>query len=161
MKVIIVMGSSSDKQVMKGAADALELFGIEWEARILSAHRVPEELKQYVERQVTEDAACFIAGAGLAAHLPGVIASFTTLPVIGVPLRAAFDGMDALMSIVQMPRGVPVATVGVNNSFNAGLLAVQILAVHVPELKEKLAQFRRERAESILNEPKNREVFND
>lgn len=161
MKVIIVMGSISDKQAMKGAADALELFGIEWDARILSAHRVPEELKLYVERQVTEDAACFIAGAGLAAHLPGVIASFTTLPVIGVPLRAAFDGMDALMSIVQMPRGVPVATVGVNNSFNAGLLAVQILAVHVPELKEKLAQFRRERAESILNEPKNREVFND
>jgi len=161
MKVVIVMGSSSDAKVMKGAAEALELFGIDWDARILSAHRVPEELKKYVIDQVNGDAACFIAGAGLAAHLPGVVASYTSLPVIGVPIRAAFDGLDALMSIVQMPKGVPVATVGVNNSFNAGLLAAQILAVHIPELKEKINNFRREKAEAILKEPQDREVFND
>jgi len=161
MKVIIIMGSSSDAGVMKGAAEALELFGIEWEARVLSAHRVPGELKKYVEEQAEQDAVCFIAGAGLAAHLPGVIASHTSLPVIGVPVRAAFDGLDALLSIVQMPKGVPVATVGVNNSFNAGLLAVQILSVHVPELKRKLKEFRAKRAEAILQEPKDREVFND
>lgn len=161
MKVAIIMGSKSDAKVMKGAAEALELFNIDWEARVLSAHRVPEALKEYVEKQAASDTFCFIAGAGLAAHLPGVIAAYTTVPVIGVPIRAAFDGLDALLSIVQMPKGVPVATVGVNNSFNAGLLAVQMASMIEPNLKKKLADFRRERAEAILQEPANREVFND
>jgi len=129
MEVTIVMGSSSDSKVMKGAVEALDACGVEWEARILSAHRMPEELKTYIEGQVAAGTRVFIAGAGLAAHLPGVIASYTVRPVIGVPIRAAFDGLDALLSIVQMPKGVPVATVGVNNSYNAGLLAVQMLAM--------------------------------
>ncbi len=146
---------------MRGAAEALELFNIDWDARVISAHRAPEALKEYVEAQEKSETLCFIAGAGLAAHLPGVIAAYTTVPVIGVPIRAAFDGLDALLSIVQMPKGVPVATVGVNNSFNAGLLAVQIAAVIEPELKKKLDNYRRERADAILQEPKNREVFND
>lgn len=128
MGVTIVLGSSSDARVMKGAAEALDACGVEWEARILSAHRMPKELKAYVEEQVQRGTGVFIAGAGLAAHLPGVIASHTVRPVIGVPIRAAFDGLDAMLSMVQMPKGVPVATVGVNNSYNAGLLAVQILA---------------------------------
>lgn len=161
MKVSIVMGSKSDSPVMKGAAEALELCGVEWEARILSAHRVPEELKEYVRRAESEGTACFIAGAGLAAHLPGVIASFTNRPVIGVPIRAAFDGLDALLSIVQMPKGVPVATVGVNNSFNAGTLAVQILAVEHAELQKSLQKLRTEKARAILEEPKDREVFDE
>lgn len=161
MKVVILMGSSSDRTVMKGAVEALELFGIDWEARILSAHRVPDELKAYVEARAKEDTACFIAGAGLAAHLPGVVASHTVLPVIGVPIRADLNGLDALLSIVQMPKGVPVATVGLNNSFNAGLLAAGILAVQSPELREKVVRFRRERAEALLKEGKDREVFND
>jgi 5-(carboxyamino)imidazole ribonucleotide mutase len=161
MKVSILMGSKSDAKVMKGAAEALELFDIDWEARVLSAHRAPAALKEYVEREVDSDTFCFIAGAGLAAHLPGVIAAYTTVPVIGVPLRAAFDGLDALLSIVQMPKGVPVATVGVNNSFNAGLLAVQMASINEPKLQKKLADFRRERAEAMLEEPVNREVFND
>ncbi len=128
MRVTIVMGSSSDAKVMKGATEALDACGVEWDARILSAHRVPDELKAYIEQQEAAGTGVFIAGAGLAAHLPGVIASHTVKPVIGVPIRAAFDGLDALLSIVQMPKGVPVATVGVNNSYNAGLLAVQMLA---------------------------------
>jgi 5-(carboxyamino)imidazole ribonucleotide mutase len=152
---------------MKGAAEALDACGVEWEARILSAHRMPEELKAYVVTQVQRGTGVFIAGAGLAAHLPGVIASHTVRPVIGVPIRAAFDGLDALLSIVQMPKGVPVATVGVNNSYNAGLLAVQILASRqtegqledAGELEEKLQRLCRERASALLKEPQNREVF--
>lgn len=161
MKVIIVMGSKSDSKVMKGAAEALELFGIEWEARILSAHRVPDALKSYIQEKEQEETACFIAGAGLAAHLPGVIASHTTAPVIGVPIRAAFDGLDALLSMVQMPKGIPVATVGVNNSFNAGLLAAQIIANDHPDLKKKLQEYRQEKAEAIFAEAKDMEVFDD
>lgn len=188
MHVTIVLGSSSDARIMKGAADALDACGVEWESRILSAHRMPEELKAYVEGQVQSGTGVFIAGAGLAAHLPGVIASHTVRPVIGVPIRAAFDGLDALLSIVQMPKGVPVATVGVNNSYNAGLLAVQMLAAgqvtraaqgteterssagkssrqsdrqleDAGELEVKLQRLRRERAAALLKEPQNREVF--
>ena len=170
MQVTIVLGSSSDAQVMKGAAEALDACGIEWEARILSAHRMPEELKAYIEAQVAAGTRVFIAGAGLAAHLPGVIASHTTRPVIGVPIRVAFDGLDALLSIVQMPKGVPVATVGVNNSYNAGLLAVQMLAAGgsaqtggaafgEDALDEKLRRLLQERAAALMQEPQNREVF--
>ncbi len=142
MKGAIIFGSRSDLDKMKGAATCLKEFGIGYEAHILSAHRVPERLEEVLNKLEGEGCEFIIAGAGLAAHLPGVIASKTILPVIGVPLNAAFEGMDALFSIVQMPKSIPVATVGVNNSYNAAMLAVQILAVKYPELKQKLIKFR-------------------
>ncbi|MEM5948879.1 5-(carboxyamino)imidazole ribonucleotide mutase [Spirochaetia bacterium 38H-sp] len=143
MKVAILMGSASDKDKMKGAAKALSMFGIEYEARVLSAHRVPELLEKELLRMEAEGAECVIAGAGLAAHLPGVVASKTVLPVIGVPLNAALSGLDALFSIVQMPKNIPVAAVAIDSSFNAGILAVEILAVKYPELKKKLVEYRK------------------
>jgi len=142
MKVAIIFGSKSDTDKMKGAADALKEFNIEYTGFILSAHRVPEKLMEVLDRLEAEGYECIIAGAGLAAHLPGVIASHTILPVIGVPINAALNGMDALLSIVQMPKGIPVATVGINNSYNAGMLAVQIFAVKYPEIKTKLLNYR-------------------
>ena len=141
MKVAIFFGSQSDTDKMRGAATCLKEFGIEFEAHVLSAHRVPEKLEEVLEKLENEGAEVVIAGAGLAAHLPGVIASKTILPVVGVPLNAALSGLDALYSIVQMPKSIPVATVGIDNSYNAGLLAVQILAVKYPEIKEKLVTF--------------------
>lgn len=142
MKVAILMGSASDKEKMRGAAKALSLFGVPYEARIISAHRAPELLEREVARLEREGVECFIAGAGLAAHLPGVLASKTVAPVIGVPLNGALGGLDALLSIVQMPKNVPVATVAIDNAFNAGILAVQILALKYPELRERLIDYR-------------------
>lgn len=142
MKVAIFFGSKSDTDVMKGAANALKEFGVDYKAYILSAHRVPEKLSETIDRIEKDGCEVIIAGAGLAAHLPGVIASQTTLPVIGVPVKAAVEGMDALLSIVQMPKSIPVATVGINNSYNAGMLAVQILSLKYPKIKEKLVDFR-------------------
>ena len=144
MKVAIFFGSQSDTDKMRGAATYLKEFGIKFEAHVLSAHRVPEKLEEVLERLENEGAEVVIAGAGLAAHLPGVIASKTILPVVGVPLNAALSGLDALYSIVQMPKSIPVATVGIDNSYNAGMLAVQILAVKYPEIKEKLVKFRKD-----------------
>lgn len=144
MKVAIFFGSQSDTDKMRGVATCLKEFGIEFEAHVLSAHRVPEKLEEVLEKLENEGAEVVIAGAGLAAHLPGVIASKTILPVVGVPLNAALSGLDALYSIVQMPKSIPVATVGIDNSYNAGMLAVQILAVKYPEIKEKLIKFRKE-----------------
>lgn len=144
MKVAIFFGSQSDTDKMRGAATCLKEFGIEFEAHVLSAHRVPEKLEEVLEKLENEGAEVIIAGAGLAAHLPGVIASKTILPVVGVPLNAALSGLDALYSIVQMPKSIPVATVGIDNSYNAGMLAVQILAVKYPEIKEKLVKFRKD-----------------
>ena len=129
---------------MKGAANCLKEFGIEYSAHVLSAHRVPEKLEETLEKLEKDGYEVIIAGAGLAAHLPGVIASKTVLPVIGVPIEAAVNGLDALLSIVQMPKSIPVATVGVNNSYNAGMLAVQMLSLKCPELKEKLVKFRKD-----------------
>ena len=149
MKVAIFFGSKSDIDVMKGAGNALKEFGIPYNAYVLSAHRVPEKLIETLEKIEKEGCEVIIAGAGLAAHLPGVIASHTILPVIGVPVRAAVEGMDALLSIVQMPKSIPVATVGINNSYNAGMLAVEILAVGNKELKEKLLEFRKEMKEDF------------
>ncbi len=144
MKVAIFFGSQSDTDKMRGAATCLKEFGIKFEAHVLSAHRVPEKLEEVLQKLENEGAEVVIAGAGLAAHLPGVIASKTILPVVGVPLNAALSGLDALYSIVQMPKSIPVATVGIDNSYNAGMLAVQILAVKYPEIKEKLVKFRKE-----------------
>ena len=142
MKVAIFFGSKSDTEVMRGAANCLKEFGVEYKAFILSAHRVPEKLEETLKEIEKEGYEVIIAGAGLAAHLPGVIASQTILPVIGVPVKAAIEGMDALLSIVQMPKSIPVATVGINNSYNAGMLAVQMLSLKYPEIKDKLVEFR-------------------
>jgi 5-(carboxyamino)imidazole ribonucleotide mutase len=152
MQVGIFFGSKSDTEVMRGAANALKEFGIEYKAFILSAHRVPEKLEETLEEIEAQGCQVIIAGAGLAAHLPGVIASKTILPVIGVPVKAALEGVDALYSIVQMPKSIPVATVGINNSYNAGMLAVQMLSVNNEELKNKLKQFRIDMKKKFIEE---------
>ena len=137
------MGSDSDWPTMKAAAEALKEFGVVSEANVISAHRDPHGLEQYASSAIQRGLRVIIAGAGGAAHLPGVTAAFTTLPVIGVPIQGkALDGMDSLLSIVQMPGGVPVATVGVNAARNAGLLAVQILATADPRLQQALGDFK-------------------
>ena len=152
MKVAIIFGSKSDVIVMKGAAQALQEFDVEYKSFILSAHRVPEKLLEVITMIEEEGFECIIAGAGLAAHLPGVIASHTILPVIGVPINASLNGLDSLFSIVQMPKSIPVATVGINNSYNAGMLAIEILAVKYGELKEKLKAYRIEMKEKFISE---------
>jgi len=150
MKVGILFGSRSDIDRMKAAARCLEEFDIPWEAHVLSAHRVPEELEKRLEDMKKGGVKVFICGAGLAAHLPGVVASKTTLPVIGVPLSAKVDGVDSLYSIVQMPKPIPVATVGIDNAFNAGMLAVQMLALGSEELAEKLVEWRKKMKEDFI-----------
>lgn len=142
-RVGILMGSDSDWQVMKAAADILAEFGVGSEAKVISAHRDPHGLEEYASGAATRGLKVIIAGAGGAAHLPGVTAAFTTLPIIGVPiLGKSFDGFDSLLSIVQMPPGVPVATVAVNGARNAGILAAQILAVADEHLQAQLKQFK-------------------
>lgn len=149
MKVAIFMGSKSDADKMKKAADVLTEFGVEEKTFVISAHRAGDVLRKTVIDVENEGFEVIIAGAGLAAALPGVIAGITTLPVIGVPLECVSGGMnglaglDALFSIVQMPPQIPVATVGIGNAKNAGYLAVEILAVKYPELREKLVAFRK------------------
>ncbi len=151
-KVGIVMGSDSDLAVMKDAADVLQEFGIDYEITICSAHRLPEETARYAATAIDRGLAVIIAGAGGAAHLPGVIAASTLLPVIGVPIQSgALAGVDALYAIVQMPRGIPVATVAINGSANAALLAVQMLAMSDPELRQALQDYRRKMARSVLD----------
>ncbi|HET8559105.1 MAG TPA: 5-(carboxyamino)imidazole ribonucleotide mutase [Marmoricola sp.] len=141
-RVGIVMGSDSDWPVMKAAAEACEEFGLGFEADVVSAHRMPDEMLAYGRDAAGRGLQVIIAGAGGAAHLPGMLASVTPLPVIGVPVPLKYlDGMDSLLSIVQMPAGVPVATVAVGNSRNAGLLAVRILAATDPELQQKMTDF--------------------
>ncbi|MBE6049710.1 MAG: 5-(carboxyamino)imidazole ribonucleotide mutase [Clostridium sp.] len=150
MKVAIIFGSKSDVDVMKGAANALKEFDIDYKAYVLSAHRVPEKLTETIKKVEEEGCKVIIAGAGLAAHLPGVIASQTVLPVIGVPVKAALEGMDALLSIVQMPKSIPVATVGINNSYNAGMLAVQMLSLQDDDIKNKLLKARTEMKKKFI-----------
>ncbi len=152
MKVAIIFGSKSDIDVMKGAANALKEYDIDYKAYVLSAHRVPEKLTETIKKVEKEGCQVIIAGAGLAAHLPGVIASQTILPVIGVPVRAALEGMDALLSIVQMPKSIPVATVGINNSYNAGMLAVQMLSLQDESIKNKLIQKRLEMKKKFIQD---------
>ena len=146
--VAILMGSDSDWPTMKAAAEALNEFGIASETKVISAHRTPRDLEAYASSARKRGLRVIIAGAGGAAHLPGVTAAFTTLPVIGVPIQGkALDGMDSLLSIVQMPPGVPVATVGVNAAKNAGLLAAQILGLGDDAMQKKLDQFKLKLAE--------------
>jgi 5-(carboxyamino)imidazole ribonucleotide mutase len=141
-QVGIVMGSDSDWPVMRAAAEALEEFGIGYEADVVSAHRMPVEMIDYGKRAHERGLSVIVAGAGGAAHLPGMLAAVTPLPVIGVPVPLKYlDGMDSLLSIVQMPAGVPVATVSIGNARNAGLLAVRILAATDPALQQRLIEF--------------------
>ncbi len=146
----IVMGSHSDIPVMKKAGLALDRLGISYEARILSAHRTPEETAEWAREARGRGMRVLIAGAGGSAALPGVVAAHTTLPVIGVPLKAwATDGMDALLAVAQMPKGIPVASVAIDGAENAGLLAAAILSVSDDEVRESLESFRRERAAEV------------
>lgn len=149
----VIMGSRSDLETMQHAADVLEELGIDHEVRIVSAHRTPDAMFEYAETAVERGLEVIIAGAGGAAHLPGMTASKTVLPVIGVPVEsAALNGLDSLLSIVQMPRGVPVATVAIGRSgaVNAGLLAAEIVATSRPELRARLEDRRRATAEEVL-----------
>ena len=146
------MGSTSDLEIMSAAFGVLDKFGVPYEKKVISAHRAPALLADWASSARQRGIDVIITGAGGAAHLPGVTAAYTTLPVIGVPISGkAFGGMDALLSIVQMPSGIPVATVSVNGAKNAALLALSILSVNDPSLEAKLQDFRREQTEAILN----------
>lgn len=151
-RVAILMGSDSDWEVMKGAAERLRAFGIGCEVHVMSAHRTPARVMEYVSGAPARGIAVFIAGAGAAAHLAGVVAAHTTRPVIGVPLSAtSLGGFDALLSTAQMPAGVPVATVAVGGAENAGILAAQILAVGDAALAAKLDAFKQEMAAKVAD----------
>jgi len=144
VKVGIIMGSDSDLEVMSEAGKVLEEFGVPYEMTVASAHRSPEIVHKYVTTAKDKGIKIIIAGAGGAAHLAGVTASLTTLPVIGIPIKTkALDGLDSILSTVQMPPGIPVATVGINSAKNAGILAVQILALADKELEEKLIAYKK------------------
>lgn len=149
-KVAIVMGSGSDRPIMEKAGQTLEQFGVEHVTRVLSAHKTPDQAIEFAATAADQGFEVIIAGAGKAAHLAGVMASKSLLPVIGVPLSASLDGMDALLSTVQMPTGIPVATVAVDGSTNAALLAVAILAVGDDDLRQRLAAYRADLAARTL-----------
>lgn len=152
MKVAVIMGSASDWDVMAPCCTTLDEFGVPYEKKVLSAHRNPGPLADYISSLKDKDCEVVIAGAGGAAHLPGVIAAQTTLPVIGVPVKSkALNGLDSLLSIVQMPSGIPVATMAIDGSKNAALYAVSILALSDSALSQKLQQFREEQSQKVLN----------
>ncbi|MFP4112829.1 MAG: 5-(carboxyamino)imidazole ribonucleotide mutase [Spirochaetota bacterium] len=149
--VAVIMGSDSDLPVMSEACRVLDELDVAYEATIVSAHRTPIRMVEYAQAAAERGIAVIIAGAGGAAHLPGMVASLTDLPVIGVPVRASnLEGLDSLLSIVQMPRGVPVATVAINNARNAGLLAARILGVADTDLRARVAAYRLESREGVL-----------
>src|SRR5919106_3800082 len=146
----VIMGSDSDLDVMRPAVDVLAEFGVAHEVRVVSAHRTPDVLYEYASTAADRGLHVIIAGAGGAAHLPGMTASMTPLPVVGVPVpRPKLDGLDSLLSIVQMPPGIPVATVGIGEARNAGLLAVRILAAADPELQRRMQTFQSELADAV------------
>lgn len=150
MFIAVMMGSVSDKEKMQKAVDALTEFGISSEVKILSAHRTPELVKEYVKTAPARGAKIFICGAGMAAHLAGCVAGLTCLPVIGVPLSgSALGGEDALYSTVQMPKGIPVATVAIDGAYNAGILAAQMIALSDPALAKKMEAYREKMANEI------------
>ncbi len=148
--VSIIMGSTSDFAVMEKAAKILDQFQIPFEINALSAHRTPTEVESFAKGAKNKGIKVIIAGAGMAAHLPGVIAAMTTLPVIGVPIKASLDGMDALLAIAQMPPGIPVATVAIDGAMNAGILAVQMMSLGDSALAEKLVVFKEELKQKIV-----------
>lgn len=149
-RVAIIMGSGKDRPTMQKAADTLDRFGVGWDMRVLSAHKTPEEALAFAEA-AADTYSVVIAGAGKAAHLAGVVAAKTVVPVIGVPLSASLDGMDALLATVQMPTGIPVATVAIDGATNAALLAVAILALDDERLEEKLRQYRADLRDETLS----------
>lgn len=151
-RVAIIMGSQSDLEVMNAAAEMLQYFEIEYELTIVSAHRTPDLMSQYGKEARDRGFKVIIAGAGGAAHLPGMIASYTTLPVIGVPVKSSnsIDGWDSVLSILQMPGGVPVATMALNGAKNAGILAAQILATSDPALSARIADYKKELENQVL-----------
>jgi len=162
-KLAVIIGSDSDLEMIRPCLETLQVLGIAHEIRVLSAHRTPEALKKYVKSAERKGVKVFIAGAGLAAHLPGAIASYTTLPVIGVPLSGLAGGMDALLSMVQMPGGIPVATmaVGKPGAKNAALFAGQILASSDARLRQKLSKLRlKMQREVVLKEKKLHQLLN-
>ena len=151
--VAIIMGSDSDWPVMEEAAKALDSFGINYSADVVSAHRMPEEMVEFAKTAAAKGYKVIIAGAGGAAHLPGMTASMTTLPVIGVPIKSSnsIDGWDSILSILQMPNGIPVATVALNGAKNAGLLAARILGAFDPQLQAKLDAYMADMAQQVLD----------
>ena len=149
-RISIIMGSTSDLPIMEKAAKLLDELEIPFEMNALSAHRTPAEVETFAKGAKERGIQVIIAAAGMAAHLPGVIASMTTLPVIGVPINSSLDGMDALLAIVQMPPGIPVATVGINASQNAAILAVQMLATGDSQLQEKLSLYKEDLKKKIV-----------
>lgn len=153
MKTVgIIMGSDSDLRVMQAAADTLQEFGVEFELTIVSAHRTPDRMVDYARSAADRGLKAIIAGAGGAAHLPGMVAAMTTLPVIGVPVNiTAFNGQDSLLSIVQMPKGIPVATVAIDNAANAALLALRILGTSDPAIQAKLDQHLADMEQMVLD----------
>jgi 5-(carboxyamino)imidazole ribonucleotide mutase len=156
VKVGIIMGSDSDLEIMKESAQVLDEFNVAYEIKIVSAHRTPDFMSEYAKTARSRGIQVIIAGAGGSAHLPGMTAAYTTIPVIGVPIKSkSLDGLDSLLSIVQMPAGVPVATVAINGARNAGLLAIEILSLNNKELEEKLSSFKNKiKNESLLKNEK-------
>lgn len=153
VKVAVIMGSINDHPVMKGATEALQLFKVPHQVHVVSAHRTPEYMFEFAKSAEKKGFAVIIAGAGGAAHLPGMVASLTHLPVIGVPITVGkLKGLDALLSIAQMPKGVPVACVAVDNAFNAGLLAARIAGLQDPKLQLKIKQFRDKNRKKVLKQ---------
>ncbi len=151
MKVGIIMGSTSDYEVMSGAEEMLKALEIPFEKKVVSAHRTPDLMYDYAKTAKARGISVIIAGAGGAAHLPGMVAAMTTLPVIGVPVKSrALNGLDSLLSIVQMPGGVPVATVAINGAKNAALIAASILALQNEDIARKLEKFRQDQTDSVL-----------
>jgi 5-(carboxyamino)imidazole ribonucleotide mutase len=148
--VSIIMGSTSDLPVMKKAADLLNEFKIPFEMHALSAHRTPREVEEFATGAAGRGIKVIIAGAGMAAHLGGVVAAMTPLPVIGVPLVSSLEGLDALLAMIQMPPGIPVATVALNGAMNAGILAVQMLALSDPDLAHRFAEYKQNLAQKIV-----------
>jgi 5-(carboxyamino)imidazole ribonucleotide mutase len=150
MKVAIIMGSDSDYDVVKKSVKILKDFGVEADVRVISAHRTPFKAIDFAENAEKNGFELIIGAAGKAAHLPGVLAGVSTLPVIGLPIKSStMDGMDSLLSIVQMPKGVPVATVAINGAENAALLAIQILSVKYEDLREKFREYKKEMAKQV------------
>jgi 5-(carboxyamino)imidazole ribonucleotide mutase len=149
-RVSIIMGSTSDLPVMEGAAKVLDELKIPFEINALSAHRTPEKVEEFAKSARDRGIGVIIAGAGMAAHLPGVIAAMTPIPVIGVPIKASLDGMDSLLAIVQMPPGIPVATVAINGARNAGILAAQILANADDDLAKRVVDFKENLKQKII-----------
>lgn len=150
MKIAFIMGSDSDLPVVEKGIEVVKSFGVPVEVRIISAHRTPAEAEEFARNAEGNDIGVIVAAAGKAAHLGGVLAAYTTLPVVALPIKSStLDGLDSLLSMVQMPPGIPVATVGIDGALNAGLLALQILGVSDPVIKEKLKAYKEDMAEAV------------